>query len=110
VSGISLDSNWADNSKAEVLGYFTNYNSDYVSCVYAFHKNGRWDMEHASTIVLGAGVQHRGGEANGVWDKGDDSSNIKYQCYSGRMPQDANGDDCLGSVVFFGPPTPGTEK
>jgi hypothetical protein len=107
---IYLDSNWTDASKQEVVGYFTNPNSDYVSCVYAFHKAGRWDMKNASTIILGAGAKRRGGEDDGVWDKGDDSSNIKYQCYSGRMPVDANGDDCLGSVVFTGPPDPGTEK
>jgi hypothetical protein len=107
---IYLDSNWTDASKQEVVGYFANPNSDYVSCVYSFHKAGRWDMKNASTIVLGAGVKRRGGEDDGVWDKGDDSSNIKYQCYNGTMPVDANGDDCLGSVVFTGPPDPGTEK
>jgi hypothetical protein len=99
-----------NDSKEEVVGYFTNDNSDYVSCIYAFHKNGRWDMANAGTIVLRAGVQHYGGEMNSVWDKGDDSSNIKFQCYAGRTPVDANGDDCLSSVVFTGLPAPGTEK
>ena len=107
---IYLDSNWTDASKQEVVGYFANPNSHDVSCVYSFHKAGRWDMKNVGTIVLGAGVKRRGGEDDGVWDKGDDSSNIKYQCYFGTMPVDANGDDCLGSVVFTGPPAPGTEK
>lgn len=109
-NAIDLDAYWTNDRKEEVVGYFSNNNSDYVSCVYVFHKNGKWDMNNASTIVLAAGVQHQGGEMNSVWDKGDDSSNIKYQCYIGRMPEDANGDDCLGSVVFTGPPAPGTEK
>jgi len=107
---VRFDTLWTNPQKLEVIGYFYNNNINDVTCVWAFHKNGQWDIKSAGRGVIRAGVQKQGGEQGGVWDTGDDSSTIQYKCYLGDNPVDVHGNDCLNSVVFSGMTIAGTDK
>jgi hypothetical protein len=91
----------------EVVGYFTNNSISDVTCTWAFHKGGQWT--EVGTGLIKAGATHQGGQGGGIWTTGADSWDMKYACFEGHDPVDAQGHICTVGVVFSGQTSAGTD-
>lgn len=76
-----------------------------ATCIFAFHKKGVWTEE--GHVSLRSGAKHQG---SGLWADGTDSSTIRYACFAGNEPVDAQGRSCTGQIRFAGMTDAGSDK
>ncbi len=96
---VSVTSEWKTNFGScdkEVVGRMTNNSGEWATCTTAYHKNGQWTEYEIGSI--GPGQTH-GGEMSGFYTCGADSSTVRYACFAGKDPVNANGHVC--SVIKF---------
>jgi len=82
----------------EVSVHITNNSNVTVDCSIRFHKNGSWDLHEPSGIVIPPG-QTLGGESDGGWTCGADTSDIEDACFA-RDSTDNQGRACSYDVKW----------
>lgn len=82
----------------EVSVHITNNSNVTLDCSFRFHKNGSWDLNEPSGIVIPPG-QTRGGELQGAWTCGADTSDIEDACFA-KGSTDNQGHLCSSDVKW----------
>ncbi len=67
----------------------------------------RWPEARPHSLI---GAGDRGGQGGGFWTPNADSSQVKYACFQGTDPVNAQGTLCTNTVVFSGPTSAGTDR
>jgi hypothetical protein len=82
----------------EVSVHITNNSNVTLDCSFRFHKNGSWDLNEPSGLVIPPG-QTLGGESAGAWTCGADTSDIEDACFA-KTSTDNNGKPCSEDVAW----------
>jgi hypothetical protein len=94
---VSFTSQWRTGVGAldhEVVVSITNNAEFPVSVTVRYHKNGLYDPNSDGEVDINPG-QTQGGEYQGLWDSGDDSSAVQYMAYR-KDSTDTQANSCIG--------------